>query len=508
MSCRRPASTSRVHKAAGTRFLYATHPKTITKGENTTEYQYDSHGRLTGVNDNQKGQVNYAYQKDEEGIRVQLDDRTKGKRSNRTQVTANNQTQAQLQYARMTGSPWQSVIWHESLNKLLVPLPGEINAPDTGYQSAKQRRRLRDAKSIIKSQQLEHDRPSNSQFTPSEYSLVNCSLGDDGEAGGVNQDCYLYGVLLDAASTITIGIPYTFSALAIGGSECDPTYNFVIDGVDMGQSDSGYFTHSFGTPGEHSVQTTAHCRQCVGYYKWDGIGVNVQCPLPVTQTPTRLTTINYIDTVIAPNASVSDEVWGQMGFANGADLLTIDITPYYESSSDSWKARITQASSNYWMWWRLLPPRPTINKPNAVLEATATQATKQNCTKMMTDLKSLGAHDVDWYVLEAVEEHEKEHEKEWKVMLDAAFLVITSEIEALSVPHVCGMTAAQAKTKFKALGEYIKILEDKKFEVADAFLDKLDPSPATNAAEFRKTVPVITNIINKAAADWPQACKQ
>ncbi|MCJ8270768.1 MAG: hypothetical protein MJK04_15360, partial [Psychrosphaera sp.] len=141
-------------------------PSTINKGENTTEYQYDNLGRLTVVNDSQTGQVNYAYQKGEEAIRLQLDGSTKGERSNRTQVTAHNQTQAQLQYARMTGSPWQSVIWHESLNKLLVPLPSEVSSPDAGFKSAKQRRRLRDAKSIIKSQQLEHDKPSNSQFTP------------------------------------------------------------------------------------------------------------------------------------------------------------------------------------------------------------------------------------------------------------------------------------------------------------------------------------------------------
>ncbi|MCJ8270769.1 MAG: hypothetical protein MJK04_15365, partial [Psychrosphaera sp.] len=99
--------------------------------------------------------------------------------------------------------------------------------------------------------------------------MVNCDIvGDDGEAGGVNQDCFLHGVLLDAASTIKVGIPYTFSAFAVADSKCEPTYSFAIDGVNMGQSDSGYFTHSFGTPGEHSVQTTAHCRQCVGYYKW------------------------------------------------------------------------------------------------------------------------------------------------------------------------------------------------------------------------------------------------
>ncbi|NQZ07768.1 MAG: RHS repeat protein [Algicola sp.] len=264
-------------------------PSTISKGENSTEYQYDNLGRLTTVNDSQTGQVNYTYQKGEEGIRLQLDDRTKAAKSNRTQVTAHNQTQAQLQYARMTGSPWQSVIWHESLNKLLVPLPSEINAPDTGYQSAKQRRRLRDAKSIVKSKQLEHDKASNSQFTPSEYNVVNCHLGDDGEAGGVNQDCYLHGVLLDDASTIKVGIPYTFSAFAVAGSECEPTYSFAIDGVVRGLSDSGYFTHTFAQSGSHTVQSNAQCSRCSGYAVWDAMSVNVKAQYKlVTQTIAEL----------------------------------------------------------------------------------------------------------------------------------------------------------------------------------------------------------------------------
>jgi hypothetical protein len=168
--------------------------------------------------------------------------------------------------------------------------------------------------------------------------------------------------------------------LQIDASACSTLTRSLASARPSVVSISGYFTHSFGHPDEHSVQTTAHCRQCVGYYKCDGIGVNVQCPSPVSQIPTRLTNIDYIKTVTAPDAPLSDEIWGQMGFANGEDLLTIDVTPYYESSSDSWKAKITQASSKYWMWWRLLPSRPTINKPNAVLEATAAQATKQNRT--------------------------------------------------------------------------------------------------------------------------------
>ncbi|MCJ8273416.1 MAG: hypothetical protein MJK04_28945 [Psychrosphaera sp.] len=261
-------------------------PKTITQGENTTEYQYDTAGRLRRVQTSVSAQDGeYTYQKGEEDIRLQLDDRTKSASSNLTQVTAHNQTQAQLQFARMTGSPWQSVIWSEALNKLLVPLPKDASAPDVGYQSAKQRRRLRDAKSTVKQQQLAHDKPSNSQFVPVEYNIVNCDIvGDDGEAGGVNQDCYLHGVLLDAASTITAGVPYTFSAFAVSDSKCDPRYSFAIDGTVVGLSDSGYFTHTFAQSGSHTVQTNAQCMRCLGYVKWDAMEVNVESPPPSSVT--------------------------------------------------------------------------------------------------------------------------------------------------------------------------------------------------------------------------------
>ncbi|MCJ8272339.1 MAG: DUF6531 domain-containing protein, partial [Psychrosphaera sp.] len=273
-------------------------PKTIVQGEHTTNYQYDQAGRLIGVDDSKKGQFNYTYQKGEEDIRLQLDNRTKGATSQQTQITGNNQTQAQLHYARVTGSPWQSIIWSETLDKLLVPMPNEINSPDAGYQSAKQRRRLRDAKSTIKRQQLDHDKPSNSQFTPNEYNIVNCDIvGDDGETGGVNQDCYLYGVLLDDPSTIKVGVPYTFSALAIGGYLCEPRYSFAIDGVVRGHTNSGYFTHTFTQSGEHTVQVNAECGRCIGYFKWDAMAAYVDVPPAPTSvaiaTPTG--SLGYID---------------------------------------------------------------------------------------------------------------------------------------------------------------------------------------------------------------------
>ncbi|NQZ07591.1 MAG: RHS repeat protein, partial [Algicola sp.] len=206
-------------------------PVKITQGDISTEYQYDGLGRLTGVNDSNKGQVNYVYQADEEDIRLQFDDRTKGAISTQTKITGHNQTQTQLQYASVSGSPWQAVVWSPALAKFLVPSPEQIAAPDDSFQSSKQRRRLYDAKSTIKGHQINFDKPSNAFSKPAEYAVANCSTDDS----GAEMDCYLYGVILDAASTITVGSPYTFSALAIADDDClVKAYTFSIDNVIRG----------------------------------------------------------------------------------------------------------------------------------------------------------------------------------------------------------------------------------------------------------------------------------
>jgi YD repeat-containing protein len=91
-----------------TTVIWDSTPAKITQGDNSTEYKYDSLGRLTGVSDSNKGQANYVYQADEEDIRLPFDDRTKGATSVHSKVTSHNQTQAQLQYASVSGSPWQA----------------------------------------------------------------------------------------------------------------------------------------------------------------------------------------------------------------------------------------------------------------------------------------------------------------------------------------------------------------------------------------------------------------
>ena len=102
-------------------------PVKITQGDNSTEYQYDDLGRLTGVTDSNKGQANYEYQADEEDIRLQFDDRTKGASSTQTKVTGHNQTQAQLH-------PQKIVFETEAQRQLRV----KARAPD--YESKRLKR--------------------------------------------------------------------------------------------------------------------------------------------------------------------------------------------------------------------------------------------------------------------------------------------------------------------------------------------------------------------------------
>jgi YD repeat-containing protein len=140
------------------------HPVQINKGEKQINYGYDSSGRLTQVDDSQSGVSQYTYETNEQGLRAQFDTRTSRTKSPQSQLTHHNQSQSQLLYTHMIGSPWQAVTWSDSQAKLLVVEPSQFGAANAGFESAKQRQRLFDAKSTLKQGQLNFDKPSNAMF--------------------------------------------------------------------------------------------------------------------------------------------------------------------------------------------------------------------------------------------------------------------------------------------------------------------------------------------------------
>jgi hypothetical protein len=155
-----------------------------------------------------------------------------------------------------------------------------------------------------------------------------------------------------------------------------------------------------------------------GYPLWDVMSFDVSCIQPdavARRAPQGTDVVTYIESITSPGPTEADTIWGRMGFADFASLLVIDISAYYVEETNSWKAKVDVATSSYWLWWRLLPPRPSINKPDSVFEATGDKASALNCEKMMTDLKSLGRYDADWYVLAAEESHESNTLKSGKL---------------------------------------------------------------------------------------------
>lgn len=222
-------------------------PKSITQGEHITRYYYDKLGRLTGGNDSISGPFDYDYQPSEVDIRVQLDDRTRQINSLQSKATGSNQNQSQLLYARMIGSPWQAVVWRESLGKFLVPSPASLNAPDVGYQSAKQRRRLYNAIAQTQTEQYEFDKASNSFFLPPEYQSANC-----------HYFCTISQWTLQTPLTARVGEQLTFSSVILQ-HQCMMFYYMDTEGATSVLSTDGAFSHSFNTPGLKKVSVRAAC---------------------------------------------------------------------------------------------------------------------------------------------------------------------------------------------------------------------------------------------------------
>ena len=144
-------------------------------------------------------------------------------------------------------------------------------------------------------------------------------------------------------------------------------------------------------------------------------------------------------------------------------------------------------------------------------EASPGKATAANCEQMISDLDSLNVvvGPDRWYMGSAVEAHERVHVQEWKDSLNAEFPRMKSAISALSVPHVCGKSATEAKSELKALSGYGSAVAKARGDALGAFERYAHTSAATDAAERAVVDPMIAMIKLKGTpkADWPAACK-
>ena len=259
-------------------------PSTIVYNGNTVNYQYDSQNRLIKVDEGEGEEhiLTYQYKDDEDGLRIQRDNRSSQINSLDRQVSQSAISVNSL-YTRSKGTVWQHVMFNEQLGKLmLVNDKGYIPA-DADFRSSYQRRRLYNAVATNKRDQRSFDKPSSSAYTPSEYQAVNCGP----------LYCLLYGVILDPIGTVHVGDSQWISALAVYDNECIPSYTFAMNSAIQSSGFLNGFLYTFDQAGTYSARVNVAC-SCGEYYKW---GFGNYTVLPILEGVNISTPSNTIWTI-------------------------------------------------------------------------------------------------------------------------------------------------------------------------------------------------------------------
>jgi hypothetical protein len=201
----------------------------------------------------------------------------------------------------------------------------------------------------------------------------------------------------------------------------------------------------------------------------------------------EVSTVNFIEQVVQP----WNDSWGAMI----PTQWTVDIEVYNTCTPAGgvWNCYVSQADSTYQIFYRLLP---------GVSEATRAAATAENYCTMIQDLNSLGG--LHWFMVSAVEAHERVHVVEWKTSLLPQFYLMKQTMGGLSVPGQPGMTADQAKAAIKALPAYSDAVIAAFGNARRDFSNIADPNSNTDAAEHSVVDPMVAAIRQKASANsWP-----
>ena len=187
--------------------------------------------------------------------------------------------------------------------------------------------------------------------------------------------------------------------------------------------------------------------------------------------------------------------WGEF-HTDGRIGLDVAIQAYYVASSRVWKPKVVAATSRYDIWWG-----------HTVSEATAANATASNCSQMILDLTQ-GNPVLQYYSTEALQAHEYGHLADWETTMNQEFPAAVQTIEALSVPHSCGMSQSAAEVALTGLPGF-KPARDAALRTAlNTFMSfrELNADAAGQAVADR----IIREIKAKGDqnASWPQACRK
>jgi hypothetical protein len=307
-------------------------------------------------------------------------------------------------------------------------------------------------------------------------------------------------VTIDLTASVTGAEPEEKAECAVG----EKTYNWSGDAT--GTASTAKVTKTFNTAGQQTISATVEVTFANG----------IECGTPDTKTDTETVTVCVVDPGTAPNSvngvNYIEHQVAPTGTAWGAVTPTmtvgVDITPYFDCTSKTWKCKVTTANTDYDIFYRLLPGVTEASIDAAVECMNAPPPNTCSYCEIIEDLATLTRTSPGWFMVEAVEEHERVHVQEYKDIVNPLFATAKATIEGLSVPHTCGKTAAQAATEIKALAAYTQAVNTLNADIATAWQDPAyqDPNPTLEAAEH-SVVDGMVNLLRLYGAEngWP-AC--
>jgi hypothetical protein len=171
-------------------------------------------------------------------------------------------------------------------------------------------------------------------------------------------------------------------------------------------------------------------------------------PADATRTFIKRRTVNarpahVITTNVLPGAVPSSPVAGMAGVWGFTFPENITVTICAFRNGANWQAALLTATGNYSLQTRLLPGVVEVTGPGAAGPGTTTVG--NYCTQM-NDLDSLTWVQGSWFMISAVSAHENVHATRFLPGLNHVSVVtaLQTAIDALTVPHVGGMTQAAA----------------------------------------------------------------
>jgi len=170
-----------------------------------------------------------------------------------------------------------------------------------------------------------------------------------------------------------------------------------------------------------------------------------------TQTPVEssdydvvsLTTATSVSSVTYNFVSATPTGWG---VTQPGDPVA-DITAYFTHPNHVWKCKVTTSTCQISQGSRLISG---VNE--ATVAACTTQAIYQ---KMYDDFLSRGATPCSWFMIAAIDAHEKVHSDDWKEINNPLFTIFKATVESLSLEYdSSSYTPGEARDDIKDLASY------------------------------------------------------